>query len=92
MIGARFACGLAVLCGLASLLLGVLPNPGTAVIVEPSRRVDCGTIFRENEWSGDDGCEGDVLARAGMSIFLFLLAIVFAGVGVALLWRASRYG
>lgn len=83
---------LAALALLSSIVLALLPNPGTAVIIEPSREVNCGTMFVQTTNGGDDGCEGPYLARSGLIVLLSLVAVPIGATGLLLLRRAVRYG
>ncbi len=75
----------------ASVLLSVLPNPGTAVIVAgPTHKVNCGTFFVDTPYSGDDGCEGTVLARMGLTLLVWLAAFPLGTAGLLFLRRDVR--
>ena len=86
----RVANAVAATAMVVAILLAVLPNPGTAVIVEPSRRVNCGTMFVESAFSGDDGCEGPLLARTGLAVLAWLGAMPLGATGLLLLRRGLR--
>jgi hypothetical protein len=83
---------LAALALLSSIVLALLPNPGTAVIIEPNREVNCGNMFVQTTYRGDDGCEGPYLARSGWIVLLSLVALPIGATGLLLLRRAVRYG
>ena len=91
MVAGRVTTALAALIILAILLLGVLPNPGTAVIVDPPRRVNCGTVFIATDYRGDDGCEDQVTARFLLSFALWILSLVLGTIGLVLLRREVRW-
>lgn len=82
---------LAVLALLSSIGMALLPNPGTAVIIEPSREVNCGNMFVQTTYGGDDGCEGPYLARTGWIVLLSLVALPLGATGLLFLRRAVRY-
>ena len=82
---------LAVLALLSSIGLALLPSPGTAVIIEPSREVNCGNMFVQTTYGGDDGCEGPYLARTGWIVLLSLVALPLGATGLLLLRRTVRY-
>ena len=80
----------AILCLVLAGALSVLPNSGHPLIADhPPGRVDCGTFVRETRWSGDDGCEGPVLARLGVVVALAIAAVVIGGAGALLLRRGE---
>ena len=82
---------LAILALLTANLLAFLPNPGTPVIAEPPPgRVDCGTDFRPNTYTGDDGCEGAVLGRFGWMLMLGSVAIPVSAIGFVLLYKREQ--
>ena len=87
----RALTALAVVALLSSILLALIPNPGTAVIIEPSRQVNCGNMFVQTTYGGDDGCEGPYLARTGWIVLLALVALPLGTTGLLLLRRAVRY-
>ena len=82
----------------ASLLLGVLPTRGEAIVsfVPPGGEifgdVNCGTVFSDTKWSNADGCEGPLLIRFGWMVMAFLAAVVSGGVGLVLLFLQARRG
>ncbi len=82
----------------ASLLLGVLPTRGEAIVsfVPPGGEiygeVNCGTVFSDTKWSNADGCEGPILIRFGWMVMALLAAVVFGGVGLVLLFLQARRG
>ena len=79
---------LAILSLLSSNLLAFLPNPGHPVIAYPDPgRVDCGTDFRMNQYTGDDGCEGEVLGRMGLMLMLGTGAVPISALGLLLMYR-----
>ena len=87
----RILCGLAAITFVVSVLLSVLPNPGTAVIVAgPPLKVNCGTFFVDTPYSGDDGCEGTVLTRMGLTFLVWLAAFPLGTVGLLLIRRNVR--
>lgn len=87
----RILCGLAAIMFVASVLLSVLPNPGTAVIVAgPPLEVNCGTFFVDTPYSGDDGCEGTVLTRMGLTLLVWLAAFPLGTAGLLFLRRDVR--
>ena len=90
MIG-RALGGVAALLLLLSIALSLLPNHGMTVIAEPNQRVNCGTIFAETKWSGDDGCEGPMIGRSGVVFVLWLFALPVGAAGLLLIWRSVRY-
>ncbi len=91
MTTGRVLCALAALMLASSVLLGVLPNPGTAVIVaDAPLEVNCGTVFVETEYSGDDGCEGTVIGRMGLMVLLWLAALPTGAAGLLVVWRTVR--
>ena len=87
----RILCGLAAGMFVASVLLSVLPNPGTAVIVAgPPLKVNCGTFIVDTRYSGDDGCEGTVLGRMGLTFLVWMAAFPVGTAGLLLLRRDVR--
>lgn len=87
----RILSGLAAVMFVASVLLSVLPNPGTAVIVAgPPIKVNCGTFFVDSLYSGDDGCEGTVLTRMGLTLLVWLAAFPLGTAGLLFLRRDVR--
>ena len=87
----RVLWGLAAIMLVASVLLSVLPNPGTAVIVDgPPLKVNCGTFFVDTSYSGDDGCEGTVLSRMGLAFLVWLAAFPLGTAGLLFLRREVR--
>ena len=82
----------------AGLLLCVLPTRGEAIVgfVPPGGEivgeVNCGTIFSETKWSNADGCEGPLLVRLGATVMSLVVAVIFGGVGLVLLFLQARRG
>ena len=82
----------------ASLLLAVLPTHGEAIVafVPPGGEiygdVNCGAVLSGTKWSNADGCEGPLLIRFGATVMAFFAAVLFGGVGLALLLFYARRG
>lgn len=89
MLAGRVLTALASLAMLVIVVVGVLPNPGTAD--RGARRVNCGTMFVPSEHGGDDGCEHEILGRFMYTFVLWLAALVLGAIGLVLLYRDVRY-
>jgi len=85
MTTGRAFLGLAILALAAVMVLGVVPNPGTAVEYVEGRRVNCGTPFVDSVYSGDAGCEGTHLIRTGWMFLLWLVALTAGAIGLIVL-------
>jgi hypothetical protein len=79
--------------GLTALAaLALLSSIVLALLIEPNREVNCGNMFVQTTYRGDDGCEGPYLARSGWIVLLSLVALPIGATGLLLLRRAVRYG
>lgn len=84
--------------GLSLLLapvLGLLPVHARPVISSPPpgrETVNCGTVFADTEWSGDDGCEGPLLSRGGLVVLMALIAVSVGAIGLTLMETARIRG
>ena len=80
----------AALALLSSVVLGVAPTRGRAVVAfqppgtEIAGDVDCGSVFSSTRWTHDDGCEGPLLTRMGLVTLGALVGVVATGAALAL--------
>ena len=89
MAGGRTLTGLAAGLLLAIVVLGFVPNPGSSDT--GPEHVNCGTIFVDTGWSGEEGCDTQYGVRFITMFFLWLAALVFGSIGLVLLYRDVRY-
>lgn len=89
MLTGRILTGLAALAMLAIIALGFLPNPGSSDA--GPEHVECGTMFFDSQYSGDEGCDTQVGMRFVWSFFLWLATLVLGTIGLVLLRREVRY-
>ena len=89
MTAGRALTGLAALALLAVVVLGFAPNPGSSD-AGPDH-VNCGTMFVDTGWSGEEGCDTQFGVRFIVMFFLWLSALVLGTTGLVLLYRQVRY-
>ena len=85
MTTGRAFLGFAILALAAVLVLGVIPNPGTAVEYDPWGRVNCGTLFVDTGYAGDEGCEDTHAIRSISMLLLWLVALLAGAIGLIVL-------
>lgn len=89
MLAGRILTGLAALALLAVLVLGFAPNPGSSDA--GPEHVNCGSIFVDTGWSGEEGCDTQFAVRFMIISVLWLVALVLGTTGLVVLYRGVRY-
>lgn len=77
----------------SGLLLGSVPTRVRPAVLDPppgEQEVNCGSVFSDTEWSGDDACEGPRIARGGLMFIAFVISFLAFMGGVALIVVAMR--
>lgn len=86
---ARAFTGLAAVALLAVLVLGFAPNPGSSDT--GPEHVNCGTMFVDTGWNGEEGCDTQSGVRFLLMFSLWVAALVLGTIGLVLLYREVRY-
>jgi hypothetical protein len=89
VLAGRILTGLAAVAMLAVAVLGLAPNPGSSD--SGPAHVNCGTVFIDTGWSGEEGCDTQFALRFFVMFFLWLAALVLGTIGLTLLYRGVRY-
>ena len=86
----RIFTGLAAALIVVPVVASVVPARAELVVYDPGEVGSCGSVLFPTKNAGDDACEEKLLLRFGLAFFLPAVAIVLAGIGLAMVTDTYR--
>ncbi len=86
----RILTGLAAALIVVGVVASMVPARAELVVYVPGGVASCGSLLFPTKNAGDDGCEDELLLRFGLAFFSPAVAMVLAGIGLAMLHDTYR--